>query len=134
MNTAFFKTKFELMLSDKQLSRFSEEERRVLYVDFCLESRRVEFGHCLKKLSEGGCTSRNSLVNCVNCKNLCTGVKYLPYWRQLHTEQAERLNALLSVYHANAISEYENFPEYKQEKALAAGYAGIVRALEGGEV
>ncbi|MDF1493706.1 site-specific integrase [Caproiciproducens sp. CPB-2] len=133
MNTAFFKTKFELMLSDKQLSRFSEEERRALYVDFYLESRRVEFGHCLKKLSEGGCTSRNSLVNCVNCKNLCTGVRYLPYWRQLHTEQAERLNALLSVYHANGISEYENFPEYKQEKALATGYAGIVRALEGGE-
>ncbi|OCN02862.1 hypothetical protein A7X67_12360 [Clostridium sp. W14A] len=133
MNTAFFKAKFELMLSDKQLSRFSEEERRALYVDFCLESRRVEFGHCLKKLSEGGCTSRSSLVNCVNCKNLCTGAKYLPYWRQLHTEQAERLNALLSVYYVNGISGYENFPEYKQEKALTAGYAGIVRALEGGE-
>lgn len=133
MNTVFFKAKFELMLSDKQLSRFSEEERRALYVDFCLESRRVEFGHCLKKLTEGGCTSRSSLVNCVNCKNLCTGVRYLPYWRQLYTEQAERLNALLSVYHANGISDYETFPEYKQEKALAAGYTDIVRALEGGE-
>jgi integrase len=133
MNTAFFKARFELLLSGEQLARFSEEERRALYVDFCLDSRRVEFGHCLKKLSEGGCASRSSLVNCVNCKNLCTGVKYLPYWHELHTEQEKRLNDLLSIYKTNGISGYEDFTEYKQEKTLLSGYVGILSALEGGE-
>jgi integrase len=133
MNTAFFRAKFELLLSGEQLSRFSENERRALYVDFCLDSRRVEFGHCLKKLSEGSCVSRNSLVNCVNCKNLCTGARYFPYWRQLYTAQKERVDALLSVYKTNGISDYGNFPEYHQGNTLPSGYASILVALEGGE-
>lgn len=135
MNTDFFKTKFELRLSNEQLSCFSEAERRALYVDFCLESRRVELGYCLKKLSDGPCGSRSSLVNCVNCRNLCTGGAYLPYWKELYAQQRRRVDALFSAYTENKIAsrEYEKFPEYRQEKALLAGYEKVLAALEGGE-
>lgn len=135
MNTDFFKTKFELLLSNEQLSRFSEAERRALYVDFCLENRRVELGYCLKKLSDGPCGSRSSLVNCVNCRNLCTGTAYLPYWKELYEQQRKRVDALFSAYTENKIAsrEYKEFQEYRQEQTLLAGYEKVLAALEGGE-
>jgi hypothetical protein len=134
MNTSFFKQKFELLLSGEQLSRFNEEERRLLYVDFCLDSRRVELGNCVKKLSEGGCDNRGSLVNCVNCKNLCTGEKYLPYWKSLLTEQEKIVAGLLRIYRKNNISDYHDFKEYRQEQGLLDGYGNIVAAIESGVV
>lgn len=135
MNTEFFKAKFELLLSGEQLSSFSEDERRALYVDFCLESRRVELGYCLKKLSDGPCGNRSSLVSCVNCRNLCTGAAYLPYWKELYEQQCKRVDALLAVYRGSGIAhdDYEEFPEYRQEQTLLAGYEKVLAALEGGE-
>lgn len=67
LNTKFFQEKFNLLLSGEQLAEYSEEERRLLYMDFRLDQRRVEFGFCMKKMAEGGCRQRNSLYNCVNC-------------------------------------------------------------------
>lgn len=135
MNTEFFKAKFELLLSGKQLCSFSEAERRALYVDFCLESRRVELGYCLKKLSDGPCGNRSSLVSCVNCRNLCTGAAYLPYWKELYEQQCKRVDTLLAVYWENNIDsdEYEEFPEYRQEQTLLLGYKNVLKVLEGGE-
>jgi integrase len=132
MNTGFFKARFGLRLSGEQLSRFTEAERRALYVDFCLGSRRVELGQCLKKLHEGLCTSRSSLVHCVNCRNLCTGVRYLPYWKELQSEQQRRVTALLAAYAANAIMDYDEFLEYRQENSLLSAYTAVIAALEGG--
>ena len=130
MNSEFFRKKFELLLSGEQLSRFNEEERRLLYVDFCLSSRRVEFGHCVKKLSEGDCDGRSSLVNCVNCKNLCTGKKYLPYWKDLLSDQKKLVAGLLRIYQQNSLSDFHNFREYRQEQGLLDGYKNIVAAIE----
>jgi len=130
MNAGFFKHKFELLLSPEQLSQFNEEERHLLYVDFCLNTRRVEFGHCIKKLADGGCNSRGSLVNCVNCKNLCTGIKYLPYWKPLLQEQEKIVDELLRIYWQNGISGYHDFKEYRQEQNLLDGYRSIVAAIE----
>jgi integrase len=132
MNTEFFKARFDLLLSGEQLSKFTEAERRALYVDFCLSRRRVELGQCLKKLSEGLCSSRASLVNCVNCRNFCTGIQYLSYWKELCSEQQRRVTALLAVYTANKIMDYDEFPEYRQENALLSNYIAIITALEGG--
>ena len=132
MNTEFFKARFGVLLSGEQISRFTEAERRALYVDFCLGSRRVELGQCLKPVSEGLCLSRSSLVNCVNCRNLCTGAHYLPYWKELHAEQQKRVGALLAAYAANTIMDYDAFPEYRQENTLLSGYAAVIAALEGG--
>lgn len=58
---------FNLLLSNEHLAEYSEEKRRLLYMDFRLDQRRVEFGVCMKKMAEGGGGQRNSLYNCVNC-------------------------------------------------------------------
>ena len=132
LNTSFFQEKFDLLLSDEQLAEYTEEERRLLYMDFRLEQRRVEFGFCLKKLADGGCTSRSSLINCVNCKNLCTGSRYLPYWQSLLNGQREIVSNLLAVYAEADIMDYEEFREYKQVLYLLSCYGNIVTAIEGG--
>lgn len=131
-NTRFFREKFDLLLSAEQLEEFSEEERKLLYVDFRLEQRRVEFGFCLVKAADGYCTNRNSLYNCVNCRNLCTGKKYLPYWMELLEQQRFIVNNLIENYRRNNIDGYESFMEYKQEFRLLQGYENIVNAINGG--
>jgi len=132
LNTSFFREKFDLLLSDEQLAEYTEEERRLLYMDFRLEQRRVEFGFCLKKLADGGCTSRSSLINCVNCKNLCTGPKYLPYWQSLLNGQREVVDSLLAAYAEAGIIDYQEFREYRQATFLLNCYENIVNAIEGG--
>jgi hypothetical protein len=135
LNTRFFKEKFDLILSGEQLEEYTEEERRLLYIDFRLEQRRVELGYCLVKAVDGGCSNRNSLYNCVNCKNLCTGKKYLPYWDNLLAEQKSIVEGLLRAYHNGGIRNYTDFAEYKQESYLLQGYESIVVAIkEGGGI
>lgn len=134
LNTEFFRKKFDLLLSEEQLSKYSEEERRLLYIDFRLEQRKVEFGYCLQKLADGGCSNRNSLYNCINCKNLCTGKKYLPYWQELLSQQQLAVKKLLEIYAKNNITEadFVDFKEYKQEIFLFRCYENMVRAIECG--
>lgn len=134
LNTKFFKDKFDLLLSGKQLAEYSEEERRLLYIDFRLEQRKVELGYCLKKAADGGCTNRNSMYNCVNCKNLCTGKKYLPYWQELLEQQKILVNNLLAAYVKNNIIDYTDFKEYKQESFLLECYQNIVNSIVDSEV
>jgi hypothetical protein len=132
-NTKFFKEKFELIISQEQLDAYTEEERRLLYIDFRLEQRRVELGYCLIKIADGRCPNRNSIYNCVNCKNLCTGKKYLPYWNELLSQQKEIIEGLVCTYRTNDIEGYIDFAEYKQELHLFKGYENIVTAItEGG--
>lgn len=133
LNTKFFKERFDLIISGEQLEEYTEEERKLLYVDFRLEQRRVELGYCLIKAADGRCPNRDSLYNCVNCKNLCTGKKYLPYWNELLTQQQTIFETLINTYHVNGVDEYTEFAEYKQELHLLGGYESIVSAInEGG--
>lgn len=133
LNTRFFLEKFELILSNEQLENYTEEERKLLYADFRLEQRRVEFGFCILKTVDGPCQNRNSLYNCINCRNLCTGKQYLPYWLELLEQQKIIVEKLISAYMADDISDYTNYTEYKQELRLLNGYENIVRAIrEGG--
>lgn len=134
LNTKFFKDKFDLLLSGEQLAEYSEEERRLLYIDFRLEQRKVELGYCLKKAADGGCTNRNSIYNCVNCKNLCTGKKYLPYWQELLEQQKTIVDGLLMSYAQNNIIDYTDFKEYKQESFLLECYQNIVNSIVDSEV
>lgn len=134
LNTDFYRKKFDLLLSGEQLAEYSEEERRLLYMDFRLEQRRVEFGFCLKKQADGGCTSRNSLFNCVNCKNLCTGKAYLPYWKELLAEQTHVVENLILSYSKANISDYEDFKEYKQALFLRHCYENAVKAIVEGDI
>lgn len=107
-NTRFFKEKFEIIISTEQLEIYSEEERRLLYIDFRLEQRRVELGYCLLKAANGRCPNRNSLYNCVNCRNLCTGKKYLPYWNELLSQQKELWKGLYSPIMQPALRTMRN--------------------------
>lgn len=133
LNTRFFLEKFELIISNEQLENYTEEERKLLYADFRLEQRRVEFGFCMIKAADGPCQNRNSLYNCINCRNLCTGKQYLPYWLDLLEQQKIIVEKLISAYMADNISDYTNYTEYKQESRLLIGYENIVRAIQEGE-
>jgi len=130
MNTSFFREKFEVTLQSGQLENFTEEQRKILYVDFCLEQRRVEAGFCVKPFSAGVCNDRNRLFSSVNCKNLCTGKKYMAYWEELRDSQAVVVQKLLEFYVMNDIAEYESFKEYKQEVFLLDSYENIIEKIK----
>ena len=130
MNTKFFKEQFHLLLSNEQLTTFSEEERRLLYVDFRLGKRRVEFGFCTRKLCDGACKSRSRSVHCANCPHLCTGIKYLPFWKELLQAQEARVQELIKDYQQVEIADYEGYIEYRQEMQLLAAYRNIVEMIE----
>ena len=129
LNTRFFMEKFDLIVSHESLEEYTEEERRLLYADFRLGQRRVEFGFCMLKAADGPCLNRNSLYNCVNCHNLCTGKQYLHYWNELLDQQKEVFKRLIAAYQADGISDYTKYAEYKQELRLLNGYESIVKSI-----
>ena len=133
LNTEFFRKTFDLTLSQDQLAGFSEEERRMLYVDFRLGNRRVELGFCTRKLCDGACKSRSRTVHCVNCPQLCTGKQHLPYWDKLLKAQSECVHALVIGYRDAEIEDYEKFIEYQQERRLLSAYENIVSEIEKSE-
>lgn len=130
LNSRFFKAQFAILFSKEQLAEFSEEERRLLYVDFRLGNRRVELGFCTRKLCDGACKSRSRTVHCVNCPQLCTGRQYLSHCRILKLSQQERIQALIEGYEHAGIADYEGFIEYRQEQRLLSAYENIVAELE----
>lgn len=130
LNTEFFRSKFELIMTGEQLENYTQEERRLLYTDFCLGQRRVELGFCVRKVADGPCADRCSLYNCVNCRNLCTGKQYLPYWKGLLQEQEKLLDRLAEVYKSERITDYSEYLEYKQEYRLLESYQSVVNMIE----
>ena len=134
LNSEFFRKQFDLLLSKEQLTEFSEEERRLLYVDFRLGNRRVELGFCTRNLCDGACKSRSRTVLCVNCPQLCTGRQYLPYWKKLLQSQKELIQALLDGYQVAGIMDYKGFIEYQQEQRLLAAFQNVVVNIEKSEV
>lgn len=132
LNTRFFMEKFDLIVSSEGLEKYTEEERKLLYADFRLGQRRVEFGFCMLKVADGPCLNRNSLYNCVNCKNLCTGEQYLPYWKEMLEQQEIVFKKLVAAYQVDGISDYTKYARYKQELSLLNGYKNIVKAIQEG--
>lgn len=115
LNHKFFEKKFNLIMGDETMKKFSEEERRVLYVDFCLNSREVELGVCTKRFSDGPCGKRTGKSNCADCKNMCTGPKYLPKWILLRNSKKDILDELIRIYEAEGIKDYTEYREYQRE-------------------
>lgn len=122
MNTRFFREKFDLLLSKEQLGQFNEEQRRLLFVDFRLEKRRVELGFCMRVFADGECDERNRSVSCVNCKKLCTGKPYLRHWIALRDSQRAVVEGLVESYLEMEISDYISYKQYRQEKELLNAY------------
>lgn len=130
MNHDFFNKKFRLNMSDEDLSLYTEEERRQLYVDFCLSNREVEYGYCTKHLSEGSCGARNGRSNCATCNKLCTGKMFLDKWISLRDSQQRIVDELLETYKQYNIEDYEDFVEYKRELHLLESYKVVVDSIE----
>lgn len=134
LNTEFYKKQFDVLISQQRLTHFSEEERRLLYVDFRLGNRRVELGFCSRKLCDGACSNISRMVHCVNCPNLCTGKQYLDYWEQLRNSQQEIIDALVLGYKQQNLIDYESYAEYISENRLLLSYQNIVIKIKESEV
>lgn len=130
MNTEFFRKKFEIDIENKQLGGFTEEERKLLYVDMCLGYRCVEFGFCIKK-SCGVCRHADIMRHCITCPNLCTGKQYLPHWQRLLDFEKGALKKMLDMYSRENIIDYSEFIEFKQKSSLMSAYQDIVDRLKG---
>lgn len=132
MNSTFFKKKFKLLIGNEELEKFSDEERKLLYVDFCLNSREVEYGVCMKHFSIEPCNKRADIFACATCSKLCTGKKYLERWNSLYIKQKDRVDQLVAKYQYNEISEeeYEKFREFEKEVYLLNTFKLVLNKLE----
>ena len=133
MDSDFFKKKFQLTIEQKHLDRFSEEERKSLYVDFCLNTREVEYGVCTRAFSVDACNRRADIFGCSTCSKICTGKKYYKRWIGLYDNQKNRVDSLVRKYEFNGIvhEEYESFREYEREKYLLDSFKVVVDKLKG---
>lgn len=129
LNSEFFEKQFEVSISSNQLYHFTEEERRLLYVDFRLGYRRVELGFCVRKLCDGVCNNMKSMHHCVSCPNLCTGKRYLPFWQSLLDSEKGEMDRMLEIYKQENITAYSDFMEFKQKNILLSAYQNIVDRL-----
>ena len=129
LNSEFYKKKFDIVILNEQLCKYTEEERRMLYVDFRLGYRRVEMGFCMRKLCNGACDDKSRMVHCANCKNLCTGKKYLSHWQKLLTTQENTVAELTKSYNTDGITYYSDFAEYNLENNLLEAYRSVMSKI-----
>ncbi len=133
LDNEFFREKFELLLEKQKLENFSEKERKLLYVDFCLNSRDVEFGVCMKKFSTEICERRGNRFPCAGCSKICIGKQHFKRWKKLYEEQEVLVNALISKYEEENISKdiYEKFREFEKESDLLRSSKEVLDKLKG---
>lgn len=133
-NTAFFQQKFTLFVGKEALERYSEEERSILYVDFLLQKREVEFGYCCKHPSEGTCDTLGHNM-CADCPKLITGPKFLTKWKSMYGSVCVEIEALEELYVKNGISkeQYESFREYAKLCKCKEKYGAVIMAIQGME-
>ena len=131
LNHGFYKEKFDIYMDEEKLKLFTEEERRILYVDFALGYRNTELGVCSKHPSEGRCVHLGQ-KSCAACPKLCTGKAYLEQWQKLMNDSYNLLIQFEKKYKKSNIpeEEYQNFIEYKQEKRLYEQYKSVVESIE----
>lgn len=131
LNSSFFQKKFNLFVGEDNLKNFTEEERKLLYIDFIMNVRNVELGKCSKHISEGPCGVNVGRSNCAICPKLCTGTNYLPKWEELHHSQLSLVSNLIRYYEQKNITDYENFIEFKREMVLLTRYQNVINQIKG---
>lgn len=129
METDFFQKEFEVKIGKDNLEKFTEEERRALYVDFRLNYRDVELGKCTKHYSEQPCGKISGKISCANCPKCATGKKYLPKWIELRNSQKQLVDIMIEGYISENISNYELFIEYQREVYFLNLYDDIINKL-----
>lgn len=130
LNTEFYAQKFNVYMDEEKLKLFTEEERKILYIDFCLNKRNVELGICSKHPSEGRCATLGH-TTCAKCPKLCTGKKYLEPWEKLKDSSKSLLQQFIATYEKHHIpqEEYQEYIEYKQELELYNHYTAVIDAI-----
>lgn len=130
LNHEFYQKKFSVILDDEKLKLFTEEERKILYIDFCLNRRNVELGVCTKHPSEGRC-SLLGYTSCASCPKLCTGQDFLSRWEELYNDSKNIIEEFVSTYEQARIpkEEYETYIEYRQEKKLCESYLETINTI-----
>ena len=131
MNSEFFKKKFYLQIGEDTLAKFTEDERKDLYIEFSMGLREVEFGQCSRHLSEGPC-GRGSFYDCATCPKLCTGKKYLTKWEKAYESHNSIVNSLIEKYEKEDIppSEYGTFMEFKKEVKVRDHVKYVIDAIQ----
>lgn len=132
MNTKFFQNKFSILIKPEQLDRFNGEERKVLYTNFIMGIRKVDFGYCLKQLNQTNCNREKCNWNCANCHKLATGPQYLQDWIELYDSNLYELEKLEKYYITNNIYNYKDFKEYQNLKHFVDNYNNIIEQIKGG--
>lgn len=133
LNDEFYKQKFDVYMSPEKLKLFTEDERRLLYVDFCMNHRTVELGVCSKHPSEGRCATLGH-TSCASCPKLCTGKKWLSRWETLANDSAQLLQMFKDKYEAIGIpkEEYSSYIEYRQEYDAYQHYLSVIQMIKNG--
>lgn len=129
MNTEFYRKEFEVTVGSENLEKFTEEERRALYVDFRASYRDVEFGKCTRHYSEKTCNKISGHASCALCPKCATGKKYLPKWLQLRDSQRKFIDIMEKGYLSENITNYNSFVEYKREVYFLKHFEDIVEKL-----
>jgi site-specific recombinase XerD len=130
LNHEFFTQKFNFLMDEDTISKYTENERKLLYVDFCMNYRDVELGKCSRHPSEGRCNYLEN-NNCATCPKICTGKKNLPKWEELLKCSKTLLSEYIRIYQEHHIlgDEYANYIEYKQELKLMQRYECVINAI-----
>lgn len=133
LNSEFFRQKFDVLMDEEKLKLFTEDERRILYIDFASNKRNVELGICSKHPSEGHCSTLGQ-SSCADCSKLCTGRKFLDKWKALQADSLALIEEYEATYQSLEIPEieYKEFIEYKQERHLYDKYTAVITAIEKG--
>jgi len=129
LNADYFRKTFDVLMSNQQFDKFSEAERKALYIDFRLNYRAVELGHCMKHFTEESCNYLTGKTHCATCVNLCTGPKYLKEWVRLRDSQKRIVDGLLDLYKKENITDYRDFKEYQAEMYLLNIYEDVINNI-----
>jgi len=133
MNNEFWNKRFEVHVGEEVLKAYTEDERRQLFVDFCLGRRDVEFGQCVKHMADGPCGKRSEHeTSCAECPNLCTGKKYRKKWQNLVDSQIRITDELVRAYQSEGIPEavFSKYREYQSEKHRLDSYTDTLRNID----
>lgn len=131
MNNDFFKNKFKINIGEDNLKQFTEEERKVLYIEFLSNYRRTELGYCSKHYSEGVCGKFVGGAKCSKCNKLCTGKEFESKWRELLDSTKKEIELLEKFYEVKNIPEdiYVDFREYQIQINNLQIYEDILKKM-----
>lgn len=130
LNADYFRKTFDVLMSNQQFDKFSEAEKKALYIDFRLNYRAVELGHCMKHFTEEPCSYLTGKTHCATCANLCTGPQYLKEWIRLKDSQKIIVDGLLDLYKKENITDYRDFKEYQAEMYLLSIYEDVINNIK----